>query len=516
MNLRTPQGVWRKTASVLIAASTMAGLSLAGTGIASAQSSGNSIPMSANISSSGTGPNIECSWLVTDNNPAGGAETSNTNSAAPNFTGAPYTSSPGATAPTPPGGSTTVTDKYGNVLSTAINYGVSNISPNGLADSVNTGTAPCQLPASPNTALPNPSAPQEPSGTFSSGVDVLPNAFDAANRSFDQQGNAPRRVELWAAVDDLTGLSSISDVYWDVYYPNGKLDVEVFSAAPIEGASACTGSTLTGLLNPMFTQAIGDGELSNAAVNDSTNGILTLCNEGVKSLWHNAFTISKDDPNGVYTVTTRAVDTQGNVTSQSYTFAVDAFTAFDQDFSAVNFGSVTPGGSQVVPGDTNFNPPNSSHPTITNGGNEGMQVGVQFFPMTGQTYGKVIGTPGSTGNGYFDASFGYNASYLQTLSPIAPASGSPGAGNASQIVWFNASGPQLVCPNDTPKLDLSVHPETGIPVDTYTGSMVVWSQASPGAGSVSGTAGYCPTDNGAPYMPVAGDAGAPVRLAPAG
>jgi hypothetical protein len=492
-------------ASALMTAGTMAGVSVITAGAANAASSNSgSLPVTANITSNGTGPNIECSWLVTDNNHNGGAETSNTNTSAHDYTGTPYTSTPGATAPTPPGGTTTA-----NGQSTAINY-------SGTADGVNTGPAPCQLPGTPNNNLPNPGAPQEPTSPFGSGVSVLPNAFNANNGTWANDGNAQRRVELWSAVDDVNGVSYVQDVYWDVYYPDGKLKVELFSAAPIEGSSACTGSLYTSLLAPMFNQAIADGELSSAAVNDQTNGMITLCNEDVKSLWHNAFDISKDDPNGTYTVTTNAIDQNGVDSQQSFTFKVIPFIAFAQDFSSVNWGNVTPGGSKTVAGDTNFQPPNSTAPTVTNGGNEGMQVGVQFFPLTGATHGKVIGTPDSTGNGYFDASFGYNASYLQSISPIAPASGSPGSSNTDQVKWFNGSGPQLVCPDDTPKLDLSVHPQMGIPVDTYSGSMVVWSQPSPGLGTVSGTAGYCPTDNGAPYTPVTADAGAPVRLAPAG
>ncbi len=486
MQLKKPQGPWHKGASVLVAMATTAGLFLVGTGAASATSAP-TIPIQATITPNSTGPNIECSWLVADNNLAGGAETSNTNPSAHDYTGQPYTSSPGATAPTPPGGSTTV-----NGLSTAINY-------SGTTNSINTGGPPCALPAEPNNNLPNPGAPEQ-ANNANLGVDVVPNLFDAANQNFSGAGDAQRRVELWAAVDDLNGVSYVSDVYWDIYRPDGTLLAEVFSAAPIEGASACTMSTNLNVLTPMFAQAVADGELSSGAVNDLNNGILTLCNEGTKSLWHNAFTFSKDDPNGTYTIVTRAVDKVGAISNLAATFKVDAVIGFEQDFSTVNWGPMVPGTAKQVAGDTTFDPPNSSSPTIINGGNSGMQVGVEFFPLTGMVYGKTIGTPGSTGNGFFDANFGYNSSYLQTLSPLAP----------SVVYWFANSGAQLVCPNDTPKLDLSIHPQTGIPADTYKGNMVVWFQSAPTQ------AGGCPTDEGHTYTPVAGDSGAPVRNPTAG
>jgi hypothetical protein len=502
VNVRTLQSGWRRGTRTFVAAATIGGIAIgAGISPASASSAPSpNIPISAQITTSSTGPNIECTWLVSDNNLAGGAETSNTSSSAPDYTGAPYTSSPGATAPTPPGGSTTVTDTYGNVLHTAINY-------SGTTNSVNTGTPSCGLPESPNSSLPNPGAPEQ-ANPSSLGVDILPNAFDAANQNFSQKGNAPRRLELWSAVDDLNGLTYVSDVYWDVYLPDGTLLAELFSAAPIEGTSACTTTTNLNVLTPMFAQAVADGELTSAAVNDTNNGMLALCNEGAKSLWHNAFTLSKDDPNGTYSVVTHAIDTVGAVSTETVSFSVEPFIAFEQDFNAVNWGSMVPGTTKQVSGDTTFDPSTSTTPTLTNGGNTGMQVGVQFFPLTGTTYGKSIGTADSTGNGFFDASFGYNAANLQAITPIPPASGTPGAGNADKVQWFNNSGGQEVCPNDTPKLDLSIHPELGIPVDTYTGTMVVWSQASGATG-----AGSCPTDEGHAYTPVVADAGTPVRNA---
>ena len=74
---------------------------------------------------------------------------------------------------------------------------------------------------------------------------------------------------------------------------------------------------------------------------------------------------------------------------------------------------------------------------------------------------------------------------------------------ANNTLWISnngsnpATGAQLVCPNDTPKLDLSADPTSADPPGTYTGTLMVQGRADvvTGAGS-----GGCVTDNGAPYI----------------
>ena len=501
MTLKKPARLWHKGASGLLAVSTMAGLFLIGTQVASASgTSGGTVSVSATLSGSGDGPLIECSWLVQDLNPSGGKETSNTNTSATDYTGTPP---PTAGLPTPPGGGATsiayVTGQSNAVL--------------GYPSPITTG-APCSLPSG------QESPAQANEGTApSSVVDVTPLAFNAPDQSWDEAGQTPGlRVELWAAVNDTYGLGQINTVDWQVYYPDGKLDVDVHAGAPIEGSSACTAPAASNVLTGMFSQAELDGELTSAAVGSATSGnsgLLWECNEDSVALFHNAFTISKDDPNGIYKVVADARDQLGNEGYLTTYFKVDPFVAFARDFSSVNFGQILPNVEKTVEGDTTFDPPNSTSPTITNGGNSGMQVGVQFFPLIGSQPSNQIGTPDSTLNGTFDASEGYNAGFLQTLSGLAPANGTAGA-STDMINWFAPSGGQLVCPNDTPKMDFSVTPPSGLTADTFTGSLVVW-YASAGNSvtnpTVSSTgAGYCPTDSGIPYVPVSGDSGTPVRV----
>ena len=81
LRLRTARTVLRKGAPVFVAAATLAGLTLSGAGAAAAQAppqhSGN-VSIGATISGSGINPAIECSWVLTDDNLAGGGKHSNT------------------------------------------------------------------------------------------------------------------------------------------------------------------------------------------------------------------------------------------------------------------------------------------------------------------------------------------------------------------------------------------------------------------------------------------------------
>ncbi len=84
LRLRTARTVLRKGAPVFLAAATLAGLTLSGAGVAAAQGppqhSGN-VSIGATISGSGINPAIECSWVLTDDNLAGGGGTQQYSSA---------------------------------------------------------------------------------------------------------------------------------------------------------------------------------------------------------------------------------------------------------------------------------------------------------------------------------------------------------------------------------------------------------------------------------------------------
>ena len=339
-------------------------------------------------------------------------------------------------------------------------------------------TPPCNVNSdSPPAVTMAPGSQANPTATD---VSVLPNAFD---------NPAPRRLELWAATN---GASSAT---FNVFYPNGSLDTEVGGV----GVTNCQSYNSPGsLLANMFaaagplTASNGTNQVSSAAITNSDGtGLVDLCNEGNQSLWHQAVTISNDDPNGTYTVETIAASSSDGQAVSWSSFYVIPFFDLEIDFNSLGFSNN--GHSQyVVNGTTTWAPPSSAQPTVTNGGNSGEQIGVAFSDLV---YTPRHGNPVDISQ--FEANIGYNANNMlpKPIGNIAASNtptylGSTGANSP-------AVGPQIVCPNDAAQLDLTADPPSGAPAGTYTGTMVVWAQSEVLSGS--GNQG-CVTDNGAPYV----------------
>ncbi len=434
----------RRLRTKLLAAGAIAtALALCTTGVATAVvdngTSTQQVGTGATVSGSGTTGNIECSWALPDLNPNGGSETNNT----------------GTPNPTPP-----LTFWYGQD-----------------DDPVKTPGGPCDLG-------PGGTKPQMANNVHHM-IQVLPNTQDKP---------AQRRIELWAAVDHPAGINAITDVYWKVFHPDGNLKVQVHGVRIDANSSKpdCNGPVTAkpGDNTTMFQEAIATGQLTSAAVNDSTNGMVALCQEGVKALYHNTFLVSKDQPNGEYKIETHEVSTGGLETVQTYFIDIIPFYNMALDFSSVNFGQIIPGAPKTVNGDTTFNPPNSPSPTVLNEGNSAMGIGllfgnlVQLTDQNGHAVqgGKIITT--------FDGSFGISAATIQHIAVI----------NAGTLAKFDDAGPRQLCPNDDGKLDLSVDPPPTLPAGGYAGTVQVIAHAP--------TVSLCPTDHGHVYVPNSGVRGA--------
>jgi hypothetical protein len=491
MKLKTPKGVWRKGASVLIGVTTITGMTLTGAGAAYANESSGSITVGATISAAdAAAPTIECSWVLTDDNHAGGGETQQYSYAigadvGPDTSGLTYTNytQPSQTPGAPASGSPNA-PSYGGSPNAATSFLY------GLDDD------PSLYPSTPNCTSTNTatSQPIQPAGTkaapVNTDVTVLPNGFDSATNSSATASTAPRRLEIWSAIDNAAAVN------FNVFYPDGAEDTDLggIQIGNTAGGGACSSyGTAGSLLTNMFAAAgpvsAGSNQVSaNAITNSSGTGIVNLCNDEEKSLWYQGFTVSKDDPNGTYTIEIQAVNASG--TSVAWvSFYVESFYQLAVDFNSVTFPAGAAGTQLFVSGDTTFSPPASTFPTVTNGGNSGEEVGVDFGTLT---YTPAVGSPYYITS--FDTNLGYNSGDVL---------GANLDGSAGTTIWITnhtaaaATGAQLVCPNDTPKLDLSAEPSINDASGTYTGTMTVVAETDvvTGAGS-----GGCVTDNGAPYV----------------
>jgi hypothetical protein len=491
-------GRWAARGKLLIAATTLAGMALAGVGTASATAASASpgpITVSATLGggTGGTGPNIECAWGFPDLNASGGVETTqysnaiaaNINTAADSLSYTDYTQpnstvgntkAPTAPSHTPGNSSTSTSPAYD------FGYGVDTTDGNPILSS-----APCALGTSGEASQAAGSA------TSTGGVVTVSGApgplFQVTPHIADSP--APVRIGLWAAVDIQNSVANVNQVSWNVFYPNGKEDTAV-AGIPVP-QTVCANYGVSGadpLLTSMFNAAIGYNEMTSAAVSDSTNGITTKCVQGVKTLYDNAFNISKDDPSGIWHVETVAAY-NGATSTSWYSFKVLPVVYLALDFAAVTFTCTTVNQPCLITGNDTWNSSGTStSPAVTELGNEGEQIGLNFSPLT-QT--GASGSPAQIV--WFNGKVGYNPSTEGVTEPIFPYGATfwlPDDSNSS------APGSGIVCPNDAAKLDLSLEPSsTGAGTfasGSYSGTLTVSAQAD------QNTTYGCPTDNGAPYV----------------
>ncbi len=272
-----------------------------------------------------------------------------------------------------------------------------------------------------------------------------------------------RRIQLWMAVDHPAGLGAITDVFWDVYHPDGSKKVQAHGTRVLPGSSECQAwGSGGGPDGSMFEAAVHTGQLTAAAVDDENFGMVAKCFQEEKAFYYGEFSLSKDQMCGEYKIVATAVGVGGTTTSLMNYIDVLCVFALDIDFNRVDWGLIYPGVSDVVSGDLIWNVPPDNAPTVRNIGNDGMGVKVHFSTMTGAQWAKTIDR--------FDAKFGRSAATLVTRDPIP----------ANQWVDFGSGAAQVLCANELGKLDLSIHPPGTLPGDTYTGSFDIAGFSVPG------------------------------------
>jgi hypothetical protein len=292
-------------------------------------------------------------------------------------------------------------------------------------------------------------------------IQVLPNAEDLPEA---------RKIENWVAVEHPNGVDEIDDVFWKVIHPDGSFKLQVHGTRVEVADLGDLGSTSTP--GTMWYAAHETGQVTTDAVHTSDFGMIDLITQRQKDLWYAEWEISKDQMCGLYTIEVTAV-ASGAVATMTNTLDIQCFFNLEIDFESVDWGTISPGGTKVLPGDTNFG--TADYPTIKNTGNSGMRVGIKFSELVQDDVlgPKIIDT--------FDAAFGKSAQVLEWIDPIP----------ADTEVWFNnESINQVLCANQVGKLDLSVHPPSVVPSGTYSGTIIVLAEHA---------GGVCPNDFAHPY-----------------
>lgn len=270
------------------------------------------------------------------------------------------------------------------------------------------------------------------------GMQVYPNLDDEPE---------VRWIDYWWVVSDPNGIDDIIDAFIRVYHPDGSLKYQlhgVLQPCAALGTGTTTGSTLEA--------AVHTGQLTapQAAL------IVENCGKQIWRVYRVVGELSKHQPAGEYKVIASAVDQAGNTGSLENWFTVLPIIGLVQDFGAIDFGQILPNTSKWVRGD--FVYPNAL-PTVMNTGNVLMYINVQFTPMLGVNFQKVIDVfdvmLDSTDNAVVDG---------QTFDPV----------NAGTSVCFNQ---QPLGSNVEGQIDFSIHPGS-IPGDTYLGRVNVWGTMS--------------------------------------
>jgi len=307
---------------------------------------------------------------------------------------------------------------------------------------------------SPACALPTSGvgAPTQPNGVHNM-IQVVPVPQDLPEE---------RQIQLWMAVDHPNGISNISDVFWQVFHPDGSEKVQVHGTKIPQAACdpALGDSAAVGL---MFEAAVHTGQVSAAAVDDVNYGMNAKCLEGVKAIYYASFDLSKHQPCGEYKIDATALNLTGMPTTLTNYIDVECVFYLKIDFDQVNWGAVTPGYGSVVAGDLIWDVPADNAPTVRNVGNDGMGLSLIFSKMVGASFGKEIIA--------FDACYGKTPSTLQCIGtdPLKPWEWI----QAGVLTPFDNAPERVLCSDEDAKLDLSIHPPASLVADTYTGTLTV-------------------------------------------
>lgn len=210
-----------------------------------------------------------------------------------------------------------------------------------------------------------------------------------------------KTMSICGIVTDPNGKDDIKNVYGDVYYPDavrlGDSHVD-----PITGnlrevqecgemVRECTMTKLTATnAFDLFCNKIrnNNNNLPTWAANYNYANVCDTTNEGVLAketayVYCCDFTLSYEDPNGLYTVKVWGTDTSDyNSVPLENEMNYLATTAFDIDFTNIDYGKVKTGVWQEVPGNTTWaTTAGVNGASVKNCGNTRLQMGVQQNDM---------------------------------------------------------------------------------------------------------------------------------------
>jgi hypothetical protein len=211
-----------------------------------------------------------------------------------------------------------------------------------------------------------------------------------------------RTITICAIVTDPDGLADVDGVYADVYYPRGVALGPSHVALPNQSGDGCGMFMQEDTLYPL--DKLAGIELFCNKVRNGNNNLPTfntgynydeICKTDGELMKETAQVycadkdLSYEDPSGMYMVTAIAQDANSLTGTLDNFFEYLPLTAFEADFTSVDYGNVKLNTEKIINGDLVWDPSASTMPTIRNVGNTRMNLKVWQDDMgLGQTSGE--------------------------------------------------------------------------------------------------------------------------------
>ena len=284
---------------------------------------------------------------------------------------------------------------------------------------------------------------------------------DDPGTQIDPIAGDQRMVKFYVVIGDSNGVGDLSAAYVKVYHPDGSFKFQLDAIKP-----DWTIIPYDGMID-MDGDCEGDTPVPVALDDLEAQGRITYGFDPVRGTTMDLDMLKYDiehgkqllvelvgymdycQPSGDYRVEAIAVDQVGKAGTLENYFFYTSIVALRCDFERISWGNVNVSKWNVLYGDEDMNTP--TKPTVHNIGNDPAQIELHFTEMTGQNFGKTIEQ--------------FDATMLDGYIELAACE--------SMVITDEAGEPVELSPCTPTQIDFSVHPPSGTPEDTYTGTMTI-------------------------------------------
>jgi len=270
-----------------------------------------------------------------------------------------------------------------------------------------------------------------------------------------------RVVKFYVVIGDSNGVDDLSAAYIKVYHPDGTFKFQLdairtdWTLIPYDGLIDMDGNCEGETTVPVALDELEAQSRITYGFDPVRNATMTLkmlkydLEHGKQLLVELVGEMDYCQPSGDYTVEAIAVDQGGKAGTLENLFFYSSIVALRCDFASISWGGVNVNQWNVLYGDEDMTTP--TKPTVHNIGNDPAKIELHFTEMMGQNFGKKITD--------FDASMLGGHIELVACTPM--------------VIEDDAGAPIELPPCTPTQIDFSVHPPTGTPEDTYTGTMTI-------------------------------------------